>query len=166
MEKWKRIKGYNHYFVSNNGKVISKKYGNFRILKTDPCGDNYSSVSLYNNGICITYKVSVLVAEHFIGPCPKGMEVDHIDGNKLNNRDWNLEYVTHSENLKRAVKLNLLPCIGHGLKNPGVKLSWRKVNVIRMLLNKGNLTHKEISEIYEVCEKTISLIKHNKIWRF
>jgi hypothetical protein len=33
--------------------------------------------------------------------CPKGLEVDHLDENKLNNCRWNLEIVTHSENMKR-----------------------------------------------------------------
>lgn len=38
----------------------------------------------------------------FNGEIPNGYEIDHIDGNKLNNSLYNLELVTHSENLKRA----------------------------------------------------------------
>jgi hypothetical protein len=46
--------------------------------------------------------VAHLVAHHFIGPRPDGLYVNHIDGDKLNNRAENLEYVTQSENLKHA----------------------------------------------------------------
>lgn len=37
------------------------------------------------------------------GPIPEGMQVDHIDGDKLNNSIENLELVSPSENTKRAV---------------------------------------------------------------
>ena len=40
-----------------------------------------------------------LVAEYFIGERPEGYEIDHIDGNYLNNRADNLRYVTRRENL-------------------------------------------------------------------
>lgn len=53
-----------------------------------------------------TYKrgcyVHRLVASAFYGPCPDNKEVNHIDGNPLNNRADNLEYVTRSGNLKHA----------------------------------------------------------------
>jgi hypothetical protein len=47
-----------------------------------------------------------LVAETYIGPKPKGLIIDHVDGNRLNNAPKNLEYVTYSENTKRGIKLN------------------------------------------------------------
>lgn len=46
--------------------------------------------------------VHLLVAEAFIGPRPAGMEVDHVYGNKSNFHVSNLEYVTRSENMRRA----------------------------------------------------------------
>ena len=53
-------------------------------------------------------RVHRLVAHCWIGPCPKGMEVNHIDGNKANNHADNLEYVTSSENKKHAVEIGLV----------------------------------------------------------
>jgi hypothetical protein len=42
--------------------------------------------------------IHVLVTGAFIGPRPDGMQVRHLDGNKLNNRTENLSYGTPSEN--------------------------------------------------------------------
>jgi hypothetical protein len=39
-----------------------------------------------------------LVLAAFVGPCPEGMEVRHLDGNPANTRLANLRYGTHSEN--------------------------------------------------------------------
>lgn len=58
--------------------------------------------------------VHVLVAEAFIGECPAGYEVDHIDGDESNNDVSNLEYVSRSENNRRAYAKG-------GRKPPGEK---------------------------------------------
>lgn len=58
--------------------------------------------------------VHVLVAEAFIGPAPADdHQINHKDGDKQNNRDSNLEWVTQSENMQHAYD--------NGLKHPSVK---------------------------------------------
>lgn len=51
-----------------------------------------------------TYTIHKIVAETFLGPTPEGLEIDHIDGDKSRNVLQNLEYVTHSENIRRHYK--------------------------------------------------------------
>lgn len=66
----------------------------------------YLNVALQNKTLRKREKIHRLVAAAFIGP-PGKLDVNHIDGNKLNNRLENLEYVTRSENLKHAFRLGL-----------------------------------------------------------
>jgi len=54
----------------------------------------------------------MLMALTWIGPRPKGYEVDHINGDMLDWSTDNLEYVTPKENIKRAKLLRVLRSIG------------------------------------------------------
>ena len=67
---------------------------------------NHRSKSTNNAGYfiiqlekCMT--IHRIVAETFLGPIPKGYDIDHIDGDKSNNAVTNLEIVTHAENMRR-----------------------------------------------------------------
>lgn len=98
MEKeiWRPIKGYeNRYFVSNFGRVK----GPLKILKPSISNWGYERVRIVdNNGKRTSPRVHRLVAQAFI-PNPKNKpQVNHIDGNKLNNNVKNLEWATASEN--------------------------------------------------------------------
>lgn len=54
-------------------------------------------------------RVSRLVCSSYHGPAPfEGAVVDHIDGNKHNNRPDNLEWVTQAENLLRSAEAGRL----------------------------------------------------------
>lgn len=48
-----------------------------------------------------------LVAVAFLGPIPDGQEVNHLDGNKANNRASNLEYVTRKGNMAHAQRIGI-----------------------------------------------------------
>jgi hypothetical protein len=107
MEIWKDIKGYeNRYQISNLGKIKSLKR-NWQpkeiTLKTNKNHLGYERISLSD---CIgklkEHKIHRLVAIHFVNNINNFKEVNHIDGNKLNNHYSNLEWCTRSFNMKHA----------------------------------------------------------------
>lgn len=57
-----------------------------------------------------TLRLHNMVMETFHG-FRKGVDIDHIDGDKMNNRLENLRYVSHYENMWNAVEHGKLPCI-------------------------------------------------------
>ncbi len=115
IEIWRAIFGYEgHYEVSNLGRVKSlKNYHGFmpgRILRISPEGGGYLKVTLSLRSVLRTYKIHQLVAGAFVyGPCQPGQEVNHKDGWKTNNRDWNLEWSTKKLNMEHAAANGLTP---------------------------------------------------------
>ena len=106
--EWKPIKGYEGlYEVSNDGRVRRLRFtnGSYDFEKVRECKQalntwGYMTVSLSKNGKGNTKRVHRLVANAFLGE--SNLQIDHIDGNKQNNRLDNLEYVTPKENTNRA----------------------------------------------------------------
>jgi hypothetical protein len=98
----KKIKGFEQYVVCTSGhvyRVLPK--GKPRKLKPRKDRDGYLQVNLSKNGILTTKKVHRLVAEAFIPNAKKRDTVNHIDGNKKNNRVENLEWLTRRQNIKK-----------------------------------------------------------------
>ena len=118
MEIWKDIKGYEGYYqVSNLGRVKSierlvrkstKQYmAKSYILTSALTIHGYYFVALCRNSRCKSKTIHRLMLKAFI-PNPKNKKcINHINGIKTDNRLENLEWCTHSENLKHAYKMGL-----------------------------------------------------------
>lgn len=123
-EIWKDIVGYEGYYkISNYGRVASllfqsniynKKYARFKILtpkglKSKSVYKTGFRVDLWKGGIKKTYLVARLVAFTFYNENINNQKltVDHVDGNRLNNKLENLELVSLKENIQRAFKTGL-----------------------------------------------------------
>ena len=95
------------YLVSNTGKIYSKKSN--RVLKTCIHKTGYETVciSLGSRNTRKLLRVHMAVAFMFVDGYEDGLQVNHIDGNKLNNDSTNLEWVTASANVKHAFEIGL-----------------------------------------------------------
>ena len=94
-------KNFYDYLVYSDGKIYSNLTNKF--LKPD-CYSAYAQVTLRINGKSKRFKVHRLVAYLFCNPPDNysELDVDHLDGNHFNNNAENLEWVTCSENNRRA----------------------------------------------------------------
>ena len=119
-EIWKDVVGWEGlYEVSDLGRVRSvDRYlghpsspnGAFRKGKIlTPKSKRYADIHLWRNRKYVSTHVHRLVAIAFIPNPENKAEVNHKDGNKLNNHVNNLEWVTRSENQKHACETGLFP---------------------------------------------------------
>lgn len=147
------------YQVNNRGDVKSLK--NNIILKPTPNTWGYLSVSLYNDGNRKVFTIHRLVALHFI---EKNLDlvVNHIDGDKLNNNVYNLEFITQAENLNHAYRLGLNKIRGED--NSKAKLNKKQVFEIYDLATNKTYTQEKIAKLYGVDRTTVGKIKSKKLW--
>ena len=103
IETFKDIPTYTGYQISNLGRVRSTKQKKVRILKTHiHSRTGYPQVRLFENNIGKTWFIHRLIMLAFVGECPDGMCVLHLDGSRTNCALSNLQYGTQSENILQA----------------------------------------------------------------
>lgn len=162
LEVWARthVEGYE---VSDLGRVrsIDRKvtyadgrvyYYTGQLRKNHLDTNGYESVGLGLHG---RFRVHRLVAEAFmpIHPVDKD-EVNHKDGNKLNNQLTNLEWATSSENKRHAIETGLVT-------HKSCLEQWQ-IDKARHWLREGYYNAKQVAGILGVSTATISKIKNHK----
>jgi hypothetical protein len=96
-QEWRPVVGWTGlYEVSSLGLVWSIRTK--RTLKSSTAFAGYPQVGLSLNGHGSSRRIHQLVAEAFLGPCPEGQEIRHLDGNPANNAVSNLAYGTRGDN--------------------------------------------------------------------
>lgn len=112
-ERWLEVEGYEGYYeVSDKGRIKSVRYS--KIL-TGGHG-RYKFASLGRRGKQKTFSIHSIVMKTFIGECPKGMEINHINGDKWDNSVDNLAYVTRADNIRHSYKTGLNKKKDHSIK--------------------------------------------------
>ena len=156
-EGWYEVSNLGRYrrakpgFGTSVGKVLKLHANNRGYQYAQPCKDSKKRNLLIHR----------LVMEAFIGPCPDGIQVNHKDGDKSNNRLDNLEYMTQSENMVHGREMGLFRPI-RGEERCNSILTEENVHEIRRLV--GKETPKEIAARFGVSRGLIYNVIHGKRW--
>jgi hypothetical protein len=179
-EVWKPIAGYEGLYeissigrVKSLGRTITDRGHNYRvdrvrvisgrILRQTRQSVGYLCVRLCSSDTTITtVLVHRLVAKAFLVSSIERNEVNHINGDKKDNRVCNLEWCTHAENQRHAFSTGL---VSHqcGSQKGSAKLNEAKVADIKRMIAAG-MTNVDIAKLYGVSTAPISYIRTGKAW--
>lgn len=149
---------YRRHGVDGSKKLNNKK------IKTSISKCGYEKVTLSKDGEKFYFTVHRLVALSFISNPNNKPHVNHIDGNKLNNRIDNLEWCTMSENMQHAFKNKLhIPSGAKGERSARSKLKEVDVLEIRNLISLGCSVNR-LALKYGVNRSSIRDIRIRKTW--
>lgn len=166
------IKGYEGmYMITSDGEVVSLprlqkgRYNNYsrnkgRVL-TKRKNRGYWSVALSKDKSYRRFSIHRLVYQSFVGEIPKGKQINHIDGDKLNNKLKNLEVVTPKENTQHAWR-NGLSKKQMGEKNGLSRLKEWQVLEIKRLGHR--VSQKELAKMFDCHQTSIHYILSGKTW--
>lgn len=112
-EQWKPITHYKDFVFTGRYEISS--WGNIRNRETkaplatydSQRGHGYLKTKIRDTkGVRRMVYIHTLVAIYFLdAPDEEGLELNHIDGNSLNNSYTNLEWITHKENMREWRRL-------------------------------------------------------------
>jgi hypothetical protein len=159
-ERWFPIVGWEGlYDVSDQGNVWS--HPRRRLKKQTLNHGGYPTTGLVLNGKPRSKLVHRLVMEAFVGPCPQGYEVNHIDGDKANCRLTNLEYVTPGDNQRHSYRTGLRERRYAGTHEN--KLTEQQV--IEILQLRGKMRQEDAASLYGISKSMVYLIQSRRRWK-
>lgn len=139
------------YWVSNQGRIRNGQ----RVLSGSLHKDGYIFVTIHGK----QRPLHRLVAEKWCENYSDKLEVNHKDGNKLNNRADNLEWVTRAENQKHAVDMGLQP---KNVKTYKGKFSHDERERIKKEWDSGEISKRKLADKYGVSHTCICDIINDK----
>ena len=173
LNTWTPVKGFEGFYEINQiGEIRSWSFGRWRKranpfpIKWRISKDGYAKVILSKGQNEKAWNSSVhrLVATHFL-PNPLNLaEVNHKDGNKLNNSVENLEWVSRRQNMQHAFKLGLnVSKRGHFGRH--AKLTIEQVDEIKRLIKEPNSSASRIAKQFGISAVHVYRIRDNVHWK-
>jgi hypothetical protein len=159
-DRWALIPGQPKYSVSDNGLVRFDANGNIRTPQVSNTG--YAFVTFQNGpkGKAVFWSVHSMVMAAFVGPRRPGMQVCHIDGDRLNNRLSNLRYGTAKDN---AADRDWHGMTKRGVENGNAKIkSAEVIDEIRNAYADGAGSQYDLARRYGISQAQINNIVLNK----
>lgn len=161
-EVWYDIPGVPGYEASSFGRIANNRTG--QVLRSQRESDGRHRLSLRPYGNRKRFLVHKLVMWAFVGDCPEGYEVNHIDGDHCNNVLTNLEYITKRANYDHAIRLGLHD---RNENHRTCKLSNADVLAIREVpLDSPRGTWMRLAEKYGVSNTLIINVRRGKVRKY
>lgn len=146
------------YFVTSDGRVISRVRKTPRELRARPDDDGYLTVQIVIDGRIKPRRIHRLVAAAFLPPRPSpAHEIRHLDGTRINCCDTNLAWGTRSQNGVDRVRHRNAP-------NEKLKLSTPDVIAIRRRADAGE-RYTAIAADFPVGAWQVSVIARRLQWK-
>lgn len=153
--KYKSICG-GAYEVCEDGKIYSNKRKQRHELVGKVCNAGYRMVVLTLNRQKHYVNVHRLIAKVFVSNPMNLPEVNHIDGDKLNNKVSNLEWVSTRQNQLHAVRMG---------RSRQIKINMATAEKIRTLYATGCYTQRELAKMFDIGKTNIGYIINGKRWK-
>ena len=161
-EVWKEILGFDNYYVSNMGrfKKYAKRYKSYYLMNVAYNKiSGYGYIRLVNSkGENKNLSAARVVAHTFVpGYCEEKNTVDHIDGDKANNKATNLEWVSQGENNLRAYNNGKKPHRGYSKRGKFKKIildNKYEFKTIRSLAKFMNVSETQVCRYIDGKSKT------------
>ena len=127
-----------------------------RRAEHDPGVNKYLQVRAVIDGKREYAGAARLVWQHFFGEIPDGMILNHLNGNKRDNRPSNLEVTTYSNNQKHAFATGLIDQDGE--RNPLAVLTNEQARAMREEFAKGNVSQRELGLKFGVNRQVVGYV--------
>lgn len=155
---WKIHPEFTKYEVSNQGLVRNALTKRIRAMSRNESG--YLETSIGGKSM----RIHRLVAQTFIQNDLPDIrnQVNHKNGNKLDNAVDNLEWVTIAENNRHAAATNL---VHHGERSSKTKLTEDQVIEMRKRFEAGGISKYRLAKIYGISANAVGFIISRRNWR-
>jgi len=164
MNKMMPIPGYSDYLVDERGTIFSFRQKLPKAMCPYLTKEGYLRVKIANEKGIKRFMAHRLIAMARIPQSENTVEINHIDGIKINNHPSNLEWVSKARNVQHSFELGLNKPL-RGSANGIAKLNERQVVEIKQeLKNYRQGILKELGDKYGVCKETIDRIRRGKNW--